>query len=690
MTFDAHRDLFDRLCARTVGVDVLLSAFDHFVASEAALRAELGRLTVKQLEGVARPSFSGLRKAKLVDLAHHQLLLEYLWLSAGASGCLSYSTFGSDLVAHVRRALEQLTAEQLELFVAAREKRRAEALARRAALVQAVTDPRTLEEFESFVRVRGLEALTAEQQTRRDELVSLKRREVEAEVTAKHEAAAGEAVGAIIDATHTKHHHAIYVVPVLARLGDDAFRAACERAKEHAGHYSSYRGHGATPGFTFREREKAEAFRSALLGSEVEAACAPNTATTKLQRMAGELAGRAEQNLAVDRLCNTARRAAMASRAEAQARADVQFARTLAAVAAAIESGEARHLGGLRERVQLEMLEQMLARAKHHELSAECPDYASRQARLGEEPSLDTVRFVEWPTFSASREELLRVGDHVAKCRGGIMAARRLVKLAQGLKDDVRTTVAPALAQTVLAKLAGERTSAAPWHWSEAALRLKRLERMGIDCIEQLRAACRELLSLRGERLEADRAAELERALVGTRVGVDFFPTPPALAAEMVARAGVRAGMRVLEPSAGNGNIAEQLRAAGAEVDTVEISTALRGVLEAKGFNLVGCDFLELEGASYDAIVMNPPFSNNADIAHVLHAWALLAPGGRLVSVVGEGAFTRCGELERNFRTWLEEQDAEVEQLPAGTFTDHRLLATTGANARLVVLRKAV
>jgi hypothetical protein len=45
--------------------------------------------------------------------------------------------------------------------------------------------------------------------------------------------------------------------------------------------------------------------------------------------------------------------------------------------------------------------------------------------------------------------------------------------------------------------------------------------------------------------------------------------------------------MRVLEPSAGSGNIADAARAAGAKVDAVEISSQLRELLEAKKHDVV-------------------------------------------------------------------------------------------------------
>jgi hypothetical protein len=40
------------------------------------------------------------------------------------------------------------------------------------------------------------------------------------------------------------------------------------------------------------------------------------------------------------------------------------------------------------------------------------------------------------------------------------------------------------------------------------------------------------------------------------------------------------------------------------------------------------------------------------------------------------------------FRTWLTAQNAQVQKLPPGTFNATDLLATTQANARMIVIHK--
>ena len=62
----------------------------------------------------------------------------------------------------------------------------------------------------------------------------------------------------------------------------------------------------------------------------------------------------------------------------------------------------------------------------------------------------------------------------------------------------------------------------------------------------------------------------------------------------------------------------------------------------------------ELPKSAYDFVVMNPPFANSQDIAHVLAAWKLVAKGGTLVAIMGEGAFFRQdAKAPRNYLLWI-------------------------------------
>lgn len=154
-----------------------------------------------------------------------------------------------------------------------------------------------------------------------------------------------------------------------------------------------------------------------------------------------------------------------------------------------------------------------------------------------------------------------------------------------------------------------------------------------------------------------------------------FYQTPHGIAQKLVKLADVRAGDRVLEPSAGDGRIVGAIRA-GVRCDVCEIQQKLREQIASMfaGINvtIVGEDFLAYNpGAIYDRIIANPPFSNRQDIKHIRHMLELLKVGGRVVSVLFGSLYARDDrpaaelreELERNYEWHLEE-------LPAGAFSE--------------------
>lgn len=157
--------------------------------------------------------------------------------------------------------------------------------------------------------------------------------------------------------------------------------------------------------------------------------------------------------------------------------------------------------------------------------------------------------------------------------------------------------------------------------------------------------------------LEADEAIEpvlLTGSVVDAKRQWDLFDTPPELAAELVREADVRPGMKALEPSAGLGRIAQALARAGAKVTCVEVLPVRARHLRSLGFDVLEADFLKVDlPATYDRVVMNPPFRGQADLAHVRRAHSLLREGGRLVAVMAGGLTFRQNRATVDFREWL-------------------------------------
>ncbi len=165
-----------------------------------------------------------------------------------------------------------------------------------------------------------------------------------------------------------------------------------------------------------------------------------------------------------------------------------------------------------------------------------------------------------------------------------------------------------------------------------------------------------------------------------------WFPTPEALAFELVRRADVRPGMVALEPSAGRGAIALELRGVGARVWCTEIDPGRATHLRALGFAVVEGDALAGPAARrYDRVVMNPPFARQADVDHVLRAHAQLAAGGLLVSVMGGGTAFRMDRKAVEFRAFVEAHGGTIEALPDGSFKE----SGTGVSTVVVTIPAA-
>ena len=188
---------------------------------------------------------------------------------------------------------------------------------------------------------------------------------------------------------------------------------------------------------------------------------------------------------------------------------------------------------------------------------------------------------------------------------------------------------------------------------------------------------------------DGDAADAMEQIILTGEVTVPqdfgFFPTPAPVVERLIELADISAGMTVLEPSAGTGNIIAGLHVAGAVVDAIELLEKNIEALKAQGLaTLIGIgDFLETPAQPiYDRVVMNPPFDRQADIKHVLHALRFLKPDGLLVSVMASSVTFRDNKLTTDFRALIRERGGEIEGLPKGSFKS----SGTGVNTVIVTI----
>ncbi|OTI78607.1 SAM-dependent methyltransferase [Pseudomonas aeruginosa] len=799
-TLDEHVALMQRARSGEATADEFRQAFERTQNARDALVAELGTMKKDELLKSGGYSFfhryRNEKKAAIVDALAGRVLEEFaLGRSYGPS---SYVMSAAGLEAHRQAkasALAELVANTTDDDIKAHAAEVAEAQqeiqARRAAQQKAVANPQTLAEFRQAVSYNmethgeslreAFMRLTPEQRIRYDELeaesTKALREQAKAQAKTRVASAGQTTAGDIIETKHTKHGHDLFVVQLAERVSREDYDTLNNSAKRLGGNYSSYRGNGAVPGFQFRTREAAEAFRKLVTGDTADAQAVAEArrdafeddrsqgAAERLRTMAQALNERADEALNRERKQNTERRARMAARAEASARSDKALAATMNNLADAIEGGKAKFLDTVRQKVQVEFLARELRNAKDAQIRAKYPTYGEQEKHRGEPVDAETVDYSTFPSYTAMRSDLASLARQMADVDGLKKLAARLEKVADDVteaytdwakqnllsvsrftrgdqfadfksREDAerairrsgltgkaivlpvkrgqnRIVMAPSEAMklglwqgdgdkriTLSGEFGGELVQAlgrrsgskitVPWALESAHEKRKRLESMGILTGSEYRSALREFVALREAPAEPDKIKQMERAMIGRRNdGLDFFPTSAAVTEEAIDAADIQGGMDVLEPSAGMGHMADAIREqTGVEPEVVELSGERRELLEAKGYNLVGSDFMEVSGKQYDRIVMNPPFSKGRDIQHVQHAYSLLKPGGRLVAIMSEGAFFQSNKAAENFRAWLDGLGATSERLPEGSFMDPALPVNTGVNARMVVIDK--
>jgi protein-L-isoaspartate O-methyltransferase len=293
--------------------------------------------------------------------------------------------------------------------------------------------------------------------------------------------------------------------------------------------------------------------------------------------------------------------------------------------------------------------------------------------------------------------------------------------LAPVFLTDAKVSPAPALGAgkgpsmaRKIAEAAGVDTSGTPDDAPQAAPTLRQV--IAEECAPTLpdvdaeraklapRREAREQREEAGAPFDAMRQALRNGGVQVVRVP-QLFPTPNEIAARMIELADIRPGDRVLEPSAGTGALLGALggRPWGSDCDrnrvhAVEIHGGLCQRLRADfPLTAVHCaDFLAIDGPDaytagnpetdpaplgrFDRVIMNPPFADGADMAHIRHAARFLAPGGVLVALCANGP-----RQAAKLRPWVEAHGGSWEPLPAGSFAE----AGTGVNVALLRVRIA-
>lgn len=233
--------------------------------------------------------------------------------------------------------------------------------------------------------------------------------------------------------------------------------------------------------------------------------------------------------------------------------------------------------------------------------------------------------------------------------------------------------------------------------------------------------------ALQGQKEGAKQAAKSIETMSELRHIPNFFPTPARIVDTMLAMTGMkrshRAGdptpLRVLEPSAGKGDIAHAVMREGHLCYCVEYNHTLAKILMQEGLIVRQDDFLKLSLSDYqlaslnggfDRVIMNPPSERGACYDHVKHALGFLRSGGYLAAVVSATTLAKIEEvfeynetrylpideappknaiptwIYKDYTAWQGFERIESGPLPDDTFKNSE--RPTSVRTGLVVLRK--
>lgn len=691
-TSSSYRNFRKSVADQTATAKQILDDAENLIANKDKIIDEMSqrKFTKAMLQEIIKSPRNDLSKPQMVKQAYESMLSDHVMADATFTIFGGSQSFEEQIIEKVRK---QTQADVDKAYEKQREYR-AQAIKRREEFVNAMENPKTLIDFKEFIRVRGKAKMTAEQLAAYDELVSesLAPEDKPVVVTGEVEAIPTERA----QTKHTKTGADLFVVKMVGRVEKDKFRELNSKAKQFGGYYSSYSKGDAIPGFQFKTVEAADQFEQLLSGKDIDksdfneakAEVKQSKNADKLLDMAEKMENKANEEINRPRQANTARRASMAANATEQAEKQLALAKTVRNIATRLQEGDLTHLGKLSQVTQLEELISIQKRAiPNHLYEAGSFDGYSISRPLKEGVTVDDyIANVTFPKIEVYNRNIEKVADKLKGKKGFARLSAELRRLPTGKRDDLNvlseeqfTKLKEAIKKDLI-DIYDIGGFAADQYQT-----ISRIKRLGITTEEQLRAAIRELDSLKVAKRKADPIKALERDLVGKKIE-GFFPTPKTLVDQMIDYADIQAGHEVLEPSAGKGNIAQEIQQAAPDaiLEVVEYNAGLRALLEAKGYNVVGNDFLEVT-KNYDRIVMNPPFENFQDIDHVKHAYELLKPGGKLVAIMGAGV-KNSRKKAVEFREWLDDMGSYIEDLPEGSFkTSDR---PTGVSTVMVTIEK--
>jgi hypothetical protein len=451
-----HSATIAKMVEGDLSIDEFNAAFELVVNNQPAIEAELAKLKKDELLNMGGSMMAYRYKTETKPVIIRKLFNKMLDdFVLGDSISYSYGQKYEDVI---RGYVSQYNQQSLDDYAQKIKERREKDVQKSEEFESSIADPKTLDDFKLYMRNQMANgktfqearmSLSLEQRISYDDLSAEESRKSRSErketdvatVAATSVTTAGE----LFETKHTKTGEDLYVVKTADRVERDIYSQWLATAKRLGGYYSSFRGNGAIPGFTFKSKESAEAFMQFVGGDtaaakevikEERSAYADDksqSAVERLNEMADRLEERADESLGQERKANTERRARFAASAEAAANSDKALAKTMRNIASAISEGSAKFLDRVRQKSQVEILRGAVSQAKYQELNEKYTSYANRQQHQGEPATAETIDFARWPQFTAMRSDLAALGRDLLQIDGAKKIGQQLLKVA----DDV-------------------------------------------------------------------------------------------------------------------------------------------------------------------------------------------------------------------------------------------------------------
>ena len=689
---------FDKVCSdirkgENISLKDMRTAVDAILLNHGeSIKAELSQLKNDELKKRISIYDRGriTKKADMVDSIYTDMLSS-LYYAISGKDTVTYIYDGTGFEAQQSKMLfdisRELNEETFNKRLAENAEKYKKQLAEREEKLSKVKNPQTLEDFAYKKRYFGL---SEEETIQYENLYAEERKKAREQKTATEttkDTSGAEAFFSNADnytiekTTHTKTGDDVWVVRPANRLETEEWKKLNEQMKALGGSY--WRGN---QGWNF-SKDPTNLLKSA---EETDTETVKGSTNTEKLRNVANSMQKAIDDKFRDRLTNTAKRAREAASAEAEGEKLKRLQDTINNIAETLENGENTLLDKIDSKAQVETLMNMLLTGRRNRISETLSEisYDERLKEQNKPYSNDDAKYAEYP-LTKLHENIVSGYLRAAEGKTGYkQIADRLKKAIKNAKNDYVTVDTQMFSD--IDKIVKNLSPFYEQLWNDGVAERKRLARMGIENVVELRAYLRDFINfLPGRNAEAEKQRtikEKERQLANSKIE-GFFPTPKAIVEKMLDEADIKPNEKVLEPSAGKGNIADEIKAKYPDnaLDVVEWNTSLNELLTEKGHNVVGEDFLKTTG-NYDKIVMNPPFEKGQDIDHIRHAYSLLNEGGRVVCIMSEGAFSRSDKKATEFREWLDEVGGVSEKLPEGSFKNSE--RSTGVNTRLVVIDK--